>query len=228
MRDKLKFKDEEYFNAYIEKEKARIAKFLNWIETGKTPEERIPAIKGEILWTKTKTVIAKYSRGDDLSTIKDEYTEVFKEWLPLFSTESYNELLRMISLGILFNIDAELLDKASELTAQAGFKDWLISFLLQGRKDSDKISTEKFLFKKKYLPPLKSFVENKNIDDMKLYLSKWYNADCGYYGAHKSTEKLYCGYWSFEAGAVAKILGIDDEEIKDKKYYPYDLVHFKG
>ena len=228
MRDKLKFKDEEYFNAYIEKEKARIEKFLNWIEIGETPAGRIPAVKSVLIDIKTDIIIGKYSRGDDLAPMKDEYTEVFKEWLPLFSTESYNVLLRMISLGILFGIDDELLDKASELTAQAGFKDWLISFLLQGRKDSEKISTDKFLFKKKYLPPLKSFVENKNIDDMKLYLSKWYNTNCGYYGAHKSTEKLYCGYWSFEAGAVAKILGIDDEQIKDAKYYPYDLVHFKG
>ena len=227
MRDKLKFKDEEYFNEYIEKEYGRIAKLLNWIETGKTPEERIPAVKSVLIDIKTDIIIGKYSRGDDLAPMKDEYTEVFKEWLPLFSTESYNELLRMISLGILFGIDDELLDKASELTAQAEFKDWLIVFLLQERKDCEKISTDKLKFKKRF-ERIKLFIEEKNMDDFKLYLSKWYRADCGYYGAHKSTEKLYCGYWSFEAGAVAKILGIDDEQIKDAKYYPYDLVHFKG
>ena len=228
MRDKLKFKDEEYFNAYIEKEKAYILDFQKDLKNGKVVERQINSVKGKIVYEKTELIIGKYSRGDDLAPMKEEYSEVFKEWLPLFSAESYNVLLRMISLGILFGIDDELLDKASELTAQAEFKDWLISFLLQGRKDSEKISTDKFLFKKKYLPPLKSFVENKNMEDMKLYLSKWYNTNCGYYGAHKSTEKLYCGYWSFEAGAVAKILGIDDEQIKDAKYYPYDLVHFKG
>lgn len=40
-------------------------------------------------------------------------------------------------------------------------------------------------------------------------------------------EKLYSGYWSFESGAVVKILGLDDNELEDVKYYPYDLVHFK-
>jgi len=227
MRDKLKFKDEEYFNAYIEKEKAYILDFQKDLKNGKVVERQINSVKGKIVYEKTELIIGKYSRGDDLAPMKEEYSEVFKEWLPLFSAESYNVLLRMISLGILFGIDDELLDKASELTAQAGFKDWLIAFLLQERKDCEKISTDKLKFKKRF-ERIKLFIEEKNMDDFKLYLSKWYRADCGYYGAHKSTEKLYCGYWSFEAGAVAKILGIDDEQIKDAKYYPYDLVHFKG
>ena len=34
--------------------------------------------------------------------------------------------------------------------------------------------------------------------------------------------------WSFEAGAIAKILNLDDECLKGAKYYPYDLAHFKA
>ncbi|MDD7379168.1 MAG: DUF1911 domain-containing protein [Lachnospiraceae bacterium] len=37
----------------------------------------------------------------------------------------------------------------------------------------------------------------------------------------------YYGYWSFEAGAIAKILNLDDSSLKDVPYYPYDLVHYK-
>ncbi len=44
----------------------------------------------------------------------------------------------------------------------------------------------------------------------------------------RKNKNLYTGYWSFEVGAVAKILGIDDSSLKDVKYYPYDLVHFEG
>ena len=40
-------------------------------------------------------------------------------------------------------------------------------------------------------------------------------------------EKLYYGYWSFEAGAIAKILNLDDSNLKNVPYYPYDLVHYK-
>ena len=60
------------------------------------------------------------------------------------------------------------------------------------------------------------------------YLKKWYNKhnECGWHDSHKSKQNLYYGYWSFEAGATAKILGIDDSDIRNCKYYPYDLVHY--
>ena len=44
---------------------------------------------------------------------------------------------------------------------------------------------------------------------------------------HKSDRDLYYGYWSFDAGAIAKILELDDTALKDVSYYPYDLVHYK-
>lgn len=34
------------------------------------------------------------------------------------------------------------------------------------------------------------------------------------------------GYWSFESGALVKILGLDDSSLKEVQYYPYDMVHW--
>ena len=68
-------------------------------------------------------------------------------------------------------------------------------------------------------------------DLLKDYLEKkWYkiHKECSWYDIHKKSPELYAGYWSFEAGAVAKILGVDDSSLKDEQYYPYDLVHFEG
>lgn len=74
----------------------------------------------------------------------------------------------------------------------------------------------------------KEIAESVNkIELLKKYLKGWYNTDCEVFEAHKSDQKIYYGYWSFEAGAVVKILGIDDSELKDIPYYPYDLVHYK-
>jgi hypothetical protein len=50
---------------------------------------------------------------------------------------------------------------------------------------------------------------------------------CAWYDSHKSSKNDYYGYWSFEAGAIAKILNLDDSSLKDVAYYPYDLVHYK-
>src|SRR5699024_7558628 len=35
-------------------------------------------------------------------------------------------------------------------------------------------------------------------------------------------------FWSFETDAIDKILGLDDEGLKDNIHYPYDLAHYKN
>ncbi|EOS32015.1 hypothetical protein C804_02726 [Lachnospiraceae bacterium A4] len=54
---------------------------------------------------------------------------------------------------------------------------------------------------------------------------KWLSGN-GYKNAHK--EKGYIGVWSYDAAALAKILGLDDSCFKGKKNYPYDLAHYKN
>jgi hypothetical protein len=44
---------------------------------------------------------------------------------------------------------------------------------------------------------------------------------------HKSQWNIHSGYWSFESGALVKILGLDDSSLKDTQYYPYDMVHWE-
>ena len=41
---------------------------------------------------------------------------------------------------------------------------------------------------------------------------------------HKANIDNYCGYWSFESGAICKIMGLTPEDFKDMDYFPYDLV----
>ena len=76
---------------------------------------------------------------------------------------------------------------------------------------------------------IKDFIENsRNPSDLKQILKKgWYNSRRENYDSHNRSDYTYCGYWSFEAGAIVKLLGIDDTILKDMKYYPYDLVHYK-
>ena len=67
-------------------------------------------------------------------------------------------------------------------------------------------------------------------EELKEYLlEKWYeiHRECAWYDSHKSNKNVYYGYWSFEAGAIAKILNLNDSSLKDVPYYPYDLVHYK-
>lgn len=44
---------------------------------------------------------------------------------------------------------------------------------------------------------------------------------------HYSEHNIHTGYWCFESGAIVKILGLEDSNFKEQKYYPYDLIHWK-
>jgi hypothetical protein len=61
-------------------------------------------------------------------------------------------------------------------------------------------------------------------------ICNWYkgHSDTGWYNDHKSKWNIHFGYWSFESGALVKILGLDDNSLKNQQYYPYDMVHWGG
>lgn len=44
---------------------------------------------------------------------------------------------------------------------------------------------------------------------------------------HLYNDYIYRSYGGFERGAVAKILGLDDSNLKYVPYYPYYMVHYK-
>lgn len=59
--------------------------------------------------------------------------------------------------------------------------------------------------------------------------NQWYDLheDCSWYDSHKSKSNLYCGYWSFDAAAIAKIMELDDSKLRLEQYYPYALMHMQ-
>lgn len=111
------------------------------------------------------------------------------------------------------------------------YEEYLVNFLI---KEIDSTwEREGVEFEFKVYECLKQILDNDEIiacEALKEYLQeKWYeiHRECAWYDSHKSSKNDYYGYWSFEAGAIAKILNLDDSSLKDVAYYPYDLVHYK-
>lgn len=134
----------------------------------------------------------------------------------------------MILLAALFEIHKTRVNRIKDMLKKSDIHEWVLNFILNLLDDEQTDVSEKLLFPK-YLSILPKVVTEENkIELLRKYLSKWYNGDCGCYGAHKSNQNIYYGYWSFEAGAIAKILNPDDSSLKNVKYYLYDLVHYKN
>ena len=186
----------------------------------------MPVKKG-IFRIKLGIIIARYSRGDDIACLRSDFVEIYEEWImSFFSPDAYNENLKMLSLAVLFEIEENLIALTKRKMKEKEVKDWLLLFLIgEEQPDLPLLFPDRFQM-------MKALVEEKKTDKPRLlakYLKEnWYNEKCDCYEVHKSSQNIYYGYWSFEAGAIAKILNLDDSNLKDVPYYPYELVHYKS
>ncbi|MGF6907433.1 PoNe immunity protein domain-containing protein [Fusobacterium sp. PH5-44] len=237
MRDKIK--DEEYFLRYIEhisNEIDETKKILNrhLIERGENILEVI-VCRGGLADLYLIKVEALFSIGKPVQEIKkiipdmiDCYTKSRGE------TGAHDKLLSMISIPIMLGIDKDDIKKLTELIAKIKFKDYLVDFLLHGLDPEWKIENVKMKIPKPYLY-LQDVINAENKETAQMLLEdfvekRWYKGSRAYvwYNSHKNTKwDAYSGYWCFVAGAVAKLLELDDSSLKDCQYYPYDMVHFE-
>ena len=225
MRDGIK--TEAYFNDFINKDSERVKRFLLDLQNGQIRSDRILPVKAYIHDLKLGILTAKYSKGDEVSAMKSDFVELMDDWSEIFEPNFYNKNLKMLSLAVLFAVDSKRIKRIKKYFEKANIPDCLFSYFLNSFFDKETDIQERLLFPK-HLSILRDAVKHKSTEILKEYLNKhWYNADCGCYAAHKSSVNVYYGYWSFEAGAVVKILRLDDTELKGVKYYPYDLVHYR-
>lgn len=184
-----------------------------------------------------RKVYLTYSMGKPIEESYDLFmkaAELYEQsWDP---AAAYADILQMVSLGYLLQVP----DKEYEYTVQYVIKtdqgsiesrwkpDGLLWFIINARKPGGpqprsvvwpKLYQE--LFEITQMP--KSAAETA----MKLHLDKWYSlhSQDPWYDNHKK-KLCYIGYWAWEAGAVTKIMQLDDSSFRDHPHYPYDLVHW--
>ena len=184
-----------------------------------------------------------YSLGVKIKDLQETYMVSLQSFL--FGFESgepmYFDILDRVALGFLLDIPEEnfkqLVDYVQRMDEQAKPADWtpdlLLWFLLNSRlkEDEKQAYADKLAFPKLYkglfkLTQISDAQEAKKaLED---YIGKWYNLnkDAPWYNSHLK-KNCYRGYWAWEVAAIAKIMNIDDSDLKDNPYYPYDMVHWE-
>ena len=71
--------------------------------------------------------------------------------------------------------------------------------------------------------------KEEQLEELNAYLKDWYREMVGMsdleYQSHLDPEQNgYCGYWAFEAAAIAYLDDLDDTELRQSPYYPKDMV----
>ena len=224
MRDSIQTR--EYFDVFILEETDRVRKFEEKIKSGTLKPDRILPVKDKLLQIKIGIIIAKYSRGDSVEILKKEFISLIDLFFESWNRDSYEDNLRFASLCYLFDVDEEIKNRIGEKLKEIEYYDSIINFILYGSKEVGTFNTVSF---PESYSKLVDVIITGNIKILEEYLHSWYDDhyDSAWFDSHKSTKvNVYYGYWCFEAGAIAKRLGLKDDDLQKEQYYPYDMVHF--
>ncbi|MDQ0233117.1 PoNe immunity protein domain-containing protein [Metabacillus malikii] len=236
MRDTLR--STSYFNKYLDDENRKLVKYKLMAE--KVLEERGEEDQGLkrayliIQNSYFNKLNSLYSMGAPIEEIKLLYPEIIDILKKSWNKESgYVRILWMISIGIMLDVSQKYINQLKNLVTRFELQDYLLDFLLNKENSNRNDSNKGFTFSEPYsllYDVINAKSKNEAVEKLKYYLEEaWYNGhgDTGWYESHKSKHDTYNGYWSYESGAIARILDLDDQILRDVPYYPYDLVHYK-
>ena len=234
MRDTVK--TEEYFRERYNKDAYYLDKWMSeYQETISHPEKyNIGSYKYTAFTYASKKFYSGYSLGLGMNELLPEVDLIIRNLIDTMEEmdSGYDNMALIIYLIILFN-RTEFLDEYKELLIKSEYWDVYLENLIQILDPTWQISTEK-LCCPKYSNAVYEVVllskENKAaaVERLKRYLKKqWLHTMTeGPITKFDLKKGRYRGYWCIAAAALVKALGLDDTELKDCKYYPYDMAHF--
>ncbi|ATP40180.1 hypothetical protein CSE16_09045 [Solibacillus sp. R5-41] len=178
---------------------------------------------------------AKYSLGDDISTIEEDYHNAIDDLEQTGTREvGYLSLLWTISLGILLETDKKNIERLSKVVEKKEINDAVIDFLLCASdigytKITNEYDKENPYAKTREIIDLAQTDKKEASKRLQTYMEKeWFKGHYDYDWKNSHKEPGYVGYWSFETAALAKILELDDTSLVNNNHYPYDLAHYKN
>ncbi|MCX2682103.1 DUF1911 domain-containing protein [Galbibacter sp. EGI 63066] len=259
MRDNLK--NSKYWESRLRRSEKFQLEDVEILDKGEIAKERINILKRSMSYSHINTLSAKYSAGYPIENLKDDLLKAieltYESWvddawkiktgkptgsviLNQYGFGAYDQMLWMLSLGLLLNINEADFTKLVEVIDRDSVKDFLFEFIIRAKlKDRQPIIEESyrefFGIPKVFEKLRKAITETDNAKAenlIKEFTTKdWYknHKDAGWYDSHKPNrrgEVIYFGYWSFETAAVVAIMDLDDSSFRDCQYYPKDLVDY--
>lgn len=234
MRDK--HRDESYFKDTVEYNKNRIkmtienSKKIKNFEFDNKIKSRFNLVLNRYYFDLIKSMYSLGESYQEIEKVVNNYIETTCEYWT--TNRGFETLLNTVSIVVLFKVSGDTLEKLKLLlTAGDGEKivnDIVINELINyldssfGRKDG--IILHSWI--EDDIVKIINAEKTNRSKQLKEYMNAWYSKHNGntWCGTHENDNENYAGYWSFEAAALAVVFGIDDSDLKDTDYYPYDLV----
>ena len=236
MRDKVK--PQEYFDERFNKDSQNLKKILQTyhrdIETDEhRAEPDIRAFKYQIYTYAFYKFYTGYSLGLDMPELLPEVDLILRHLIDAQEgTDNYEDMETILYFIVLFN-RTEFLDDYKKLLQKSEQRDFYLDYLMVTVDPTWQLHTQK-LRCPKHTQPLYEVVmlskENKAeaVQRLRRYLKRQWILTLrkGVITHHDLKDNNYRGFWCIAAAALVKALKLDDTELKDCKYYPYDMAHF--
>lgn len=222
-------KNESYFLNYINMQTLLLEKLEKGLVNVGTDIQKKRRYISAIAIAKYSLIKAKYSAGFQVTEVKQQYEALLKDMFEFWmENSSMLYMYDMMALAVLFDISKADFLILYDLVKKHNREDALTNFYSEYMLNSNIAIHGDVSYGYPY-DTLKNIIisEDDRVKKLKKYIEDdWYkgNHEAFWFDSHKKDS--YYGYWSFEAGAIAKILNIDDSSLKDTPYYPYDLVHY--
>ena len=212
-------KNKEYFNSFIKYQYFRIEKKLaKFKEADEAKQQRVLV---SLTGLEIDLLKAEFSVGatkENLKTLLNRAIGIIYK----YNNITYEDLLNLLSLAIIIN-DKNEAKKIIETNKKIVNNDRLLHYLSSYICGQEAIWDKNLQLPKEFSDLDKVFVSDNKESELTSYLDGWYRKHSGYgwYDSHLGSSDTYCGYWSFESAAIAKILGLQEETLKESVHYPY-------
>ncbi|MBU5465778.1 DUF1911 domain-containing protein [Virgibacillus sp. MSJ-26] len=230
----------EYKDLFIKKNREKIIELKEDIKSGiqRYPADNksyLEAIRARTVSYYLEKIRAKYSLGDQVSTIEEGFEDAISDLENVGEKKvGYIKLLWMVALGILLETDQQNMKRLAKVMENQNMNDFVIDYLLCASdigwtKISHAFYEEIPYSNTKEIIKLAQTDKKEASDRLHTYMDEeWFQGHYDYEWRNAHKEPGYVGFWSFETAAIAKILELDDEGLKDNIHYPYDLAHYKN
>lgn len=229
------YKTQEYYKEIYEQEtffidvaKKRLQKV---IDLKGADFHTIPSCYTEIANGYFLRFYLSYTMGKSYDEIVPDVQKYVENGLKGCNGSSYYDLESLIYILIIFNM-TEYKEQVKKIidTYKEDYKDNYMEKLYSFLDLSYEVSTDNDFWSKdnKSMQDIIRLSKNDKsaaVKKLKDFVEKtWFKTLKE--GLITNTSKCYRGYWCLEAAALVKALGLDDTELKNCKYYPYDMAHF--
>ncbi|HDR8946594.1 PoNe immunity protein domain-containing protein [Burkholderia vietnamiensis] len=191
-----------------------------------------------------------YTAGEPIAPLRDELERIVADYeeyaffeakehgcphWPAFLFDQLRDYERAVQLiGLCYLLHRrDLLPRVAALqdpsySASDTLYEDLLAYGLDGRVDVDTWFHESY---RDCINSVYGDSDEESLTDLNAYLAKWYDSmnDVDWHDSHLDLSEdwgLYFGYWAIEAAALAYLLELDDDSLREHLVYPNDLVQF--